>query len=211
MNTKQKDEPVQTSTQKTPVSGGSFDENQKKRRRMVKIVVVAVLLAGVLAVYFLFFNQKPYSDVTDPRPDLLTADLTKEESDQRLQSRFGFSIDDVKNKGIDTRRIESLPNSIAIAQILKKHELYDEAVKVFEYGEKIGKAEEKNAEFYTNYYTAAYDAKDKELLEKLFQKRKEILNSQAEVDTETIKYNIDKMQREHAFYLNQLNTGGAGR
>ena len=209
MNTKQKDEPVQTSIQKTPVSGGSYDEKRKKRKIWVIATLITLLAAGALTVFLLFFNKTPYSDVTDPRPDTPVNQLTQEETEQRLKARYHVSVEDVKAGKLNIESINDFDKLVTLGEILMVNEVKDKALLVYKQAEKRGDDRQKSITFYNNFAEAAFTNKDKAELERTSRKAMELLGK-SDIQEAVKEYQLERMQEKLNLRLSLLDEGVGG-
>lgn len=196
MNTKQKDEPVQTSTQKTPVSGGSYDRKQKKRIILMIVTLVSLLVIGILVIYFLFFNKQPYSDVTDPRPDTPVNQLTQEETEQRLKARYHVSVEDVKAGKLNIEAINDFDRLVTLGEILVVNEVNDKALAAYLRAEKKGAGSQIGIAFYDRLIYVANVNNNKTELERAVNKTIELLKASGLSEGEKA-YNIERLEMKY--------------
>lgn len=196
MNTKQKDEPVQTSTQKTPVSGGSYDEKRKKRKIIIITALISLLVAGVLVVYFLFFNKQPYSDITDPRPGTPVNQLTQEETEQRLKARYHVSVEDVKAGKLNIESINDFDRLVTLGEILVVNEVNDKALAAYLRAENKGAGPQIGIAFYDRLIYVANVNNNKTELERAVNKTIELLKASGLSEGEKA-YNIERLEMKY--------------
>lgn len=206
VNTHHKDEPVQTSTQKTPVSGGSFSEKQKRRRQIIIVAVAVLLIILALAVYLLFFSKKPYSDVTDPRPSEPVSMLTQAETEQRLKARYHVSIEDVKAGKLDIDKISDFDKLVTLSDILIVNEMNDKALQAYLRAEKQGSETQKNISFYDKLIGVAALNNNKAELTRAVDKTIELIKA-SDLSEGEKNYNINRLETKYKNAPEQSNEG----
>ena len=163
-------------------------------RGLLLLVVLLVLLVGGLWYVFVK-DAKVYDAIKDPKPEYGVVHLTKEESEQRLQAKYGFSVDDVRKNKVNFARLRDFKAKVEVADILHGHGLSQQAFQLYKKAAETGSAGEKTTYFYQNFALVAYASKDKAVMTEAYNKAVELLKKQDSMGQAERDYQVEKLTR----------------